>query len=88
MHVEVFHLLLKQVTKEHIWWRGVIHIEMDKQPSQSIFLLLLEGLKIELELSASDTNIGILSCDRGQPIIEKVGGVVFKHVRCSDLGSV
>ena len=49
----------------------------------------VEGLKIELELSASDANVSILSCDRGQPNIAKppVGGRVLEHVRCSDSGN-
>ena len=43
-------------------------------------------LKIELELSASEANVSILSRDSQQPIIVKppAGGGVFKHVRCSD----
>ena len=46
----------------------------------------LEGLKIELELSLSDTNFSVLSRDSRQPIISKppAGGGVFKHVRCND----
>ena len=45
----------------------------------------LEGLTIELELSASDANVTILSRDSRQPMIEKslAWGGVFKHVRCS-----
>ena len=35
------------------------------------YYLEVEGLKIELELSASDANVGILSSDSRQPIIEK-----------------
>ena len=41
------------------------------------------------ELSASDTNVSILSRDSRQPIIAKqpAKGRVFKHVRCSDLSN-
>ena len=48
--------------------------------------LKLEGLKIELELSASDANVSILSCDSRQPITANLpaGCGVFKHVRFSD----
>ena len=47
------------------------------------------GQKIKLELSASESNISILSCDSRQPIIAKPQseGGVFKHVRCSDLSN-
>ena len=53
-------------------------------------LIKVEGLKIKLELSASDANVSILSHDSGQPIIANppVGGGVFKQVKCRDLTSV
>ena len=47
--------------------------------------LSVEGLKIELELSANDANVCILSRDSRQLITAKppAGGAVFKHARCS-----
>ena len=46
--------------------------EFIKFPTYSVvFLILIEGLKIELELSASEANISILSHDSQQPIIAK-----------------
>ena len=44
----------------------------------------LEGQKIELELSASDANVCILSHDSPQPIIAKLpaGGGIFKYIMC------
>ena len=49
----------------------------------------LEGLKIELELSASGANFSILSPDGQQSIITNppAGGGVFKQARCSDSSS-
>ena len=49
-------------------------------------LFYVEGRKIELELSASGTNVSILSRDSQQPIIAKpqAKGGVYKRVRCSD----
>ena len=51
-----------------------------------IFCAILDGLKIEFELSVNDANVSILSRDSRQLIIAKLlaGGGVFKHARCSD----
>ena len=51
-----------------------------------LHVCIIEGRKIEVELSASEANICILSRDSQQPVIAKpqAEGAVFKHVRCSD----
>ena len=48
--------------------------------------IVIEGLKIELELSASDANVNILSRGIRQPIVVNptAGGGSFKLVRCRD----
>ena len=53
---------------------------------RELLLSLVEGRKIQMELSASDANVSILSSNSWQPIIAKppAEGWVFKHIRCSN----